>query len=72
MKQFLFFTNEGFTFDPDHKELHTLQILGDGMGNDVLEAFKTFKCNQSYLAEYAFKEVTALEYVGDMIHRLEL
>lgn len=72
MKQYLFFTNEGFTYDPCNKELHNMQILGDGIGEDILEAFKNFKHNQSYLSEYAFKEVTALEYVGDMILNLEL
>jgi hypothetical protein len=72
MKQFLFFTTEGFTFDPNHKELHNMQILGDGMGNDILEAFVSFKRNQSYLLEYGFKELIAVEYVGDMIRHLEL
>jgi hypothetical protein len=72
LKQFLFFTTEGFTFDPHHEELHNMQILGDGMGNDVLEAFKNFKHNQSYLLEYAYKEVIAVQYVGDMIRHLEL
>ena len=72
MRQYLFFTNEGFTYDPNNKKLHSMQILGDASGRDVLEAFKNFKHNQSYLLEYAFKEVTALEYIGDMILHLEL
>lgn len=72
MRQFLFFTREGFTFDPDHKELHNMQILGDGSGHDILEAFSNFKRNQSYLQRYAFKEIVAVQYVGDMIRHLEL
>ena len=72
MKQFLFFTSEGFTYDPLNNEIDNMQILGDGSGTDVLEAFKNFKFNQSYLAQYAFKEVIAVEYVGDMISDLEL
>jgi len=72
MKKFLFFSMEGFTFDPNHKELHNMQILGDGMGNDVLEAFGNFKCNQDYLLEYAFKKIVAVQYVGEMIRHLEL
>lgn len=72
MKQFIFFTMEGYTFDPNHKELNNMQLLGDGRGNDVLDAFKNFKRDQSYLQEYAFKEIIAVQYVGDMIRHLEL
>ena len=72
MRRYLFFTNEGFTFDPQMKKARNIQILGDGMGKNVLEAFKNFKHNQSYLTEYGFKAVTALEYIGDMIYPLEL
>ena len=72
MKKYLFFTNEGFTFDPSMKKANNMQILGDGSGADILEAFKNFKENQSYLAEYGFREVIALQYVGEMIFPLEL
>lgn len=72
MKNFLFFTDEGFTYDPNEKIIENLQILGTGEGNDVLEAFKDFKTNQSYLKEFTFKEVIALEYVGNFIRNLEL
>ena len=72
MKKYLFFTNEGSTYDPNNKELHNMQILGDGSGEDVLEAFKNFKHNQSYILEYDFKDVTALEYIGEAILHLEL
>ena len=72
MKNFIFITDEGFTYDPNEKEIENFQILGTGEGNDVLEAFKNFKINQSYLSEFAFKELIALEYVGDFIRNLEL
>lgn len=72
MKSFIFFTNEGFTQDPNHKEIPNMQILGSGEGDEILEAFKNFKQNQSYLSEFTFREVIALEYIGDMIRHLEL
>lgn len=72
MRSFIFFTNEGFTQDPSHKEIPNMQILGSGDGNDILEAFKNFKHNQSYLFKFSFKEVIALEYIGDFIRHLEL
>lgn len=49
-----------------------MQILGDGSGNDVLEAFGNFKREQDYLLERGFKEVIAVQYVGDMIRHLAL
>lgn len=72
MKCFIFFTDEGYTFDPLNNEVSNMQLLGDGRGNDVMQAFKSFKQNQSYLSDTAFKEVIALEYVGDFIRHLEL
>lgn len=72
MKQFIFFTNEGFTFDPNKKKITNMQILGSAEGKDILEAFSCFKQSHSYLKEYAFKSITAQECVGDFIKNLEL
>lgn len=72
MKSYLFFTKEGFTFDNNNKEIENMQILGMANGIDVLEAFRSFKINQSYLKDFAFKEVVAVQTVGDVIMNLEL
>jgi len=72
MKSYIFFTDEGYTQDQNNKEIPNMQILGSAEGNDILEAFKHFKENQSYLAEFSFKNVIALEFVGDFIRNLEL
>lgn len=72
MRNFLFFTTEGYTYDPNDKEITNMQILGSQEGEDILEAFKSFKQTHSYLREYAFKEVNAIECVGDFIRNLEL
>lgn len=72
MKNFLFFTNEGYTFDPDDRDIENMQILGTGKGDNILEAFKNFKFEQSYLEDFTFKEVIAVEYVDDFIRGLEL
>jgi len=72
MRNFLFFTTEGTTYDPNDKEITNMQILGSQEGEDILEAFKNFKQTHSYLREYAFKEVNAIECVGDFIRNLEL
>lgn len=72
MKNYLFFTSEGFTYDPKNKEIQNMQILGDATGNDVLEAFKNFKINQPYLKNFSFTNVMAIQTIDDVITNLEL
>ena len=72
MKSYIFFTQEGFTYDPNRKEIPNLQILWLGDGENIVEAFNNFKEAESYLSEYAFKKVVALEIIGDFIRGLEL
>lgn len=71
-KNFLFFTSEGFTFDSNNKEIQNMQILGDGFGNDILEAFKNFKNEQKYLKDFSFKNVMAIQTIGYVIRNFEL
>ena len=72
MKNYLFFTSEGFTFDPKNKEIQNMQILGDGLGKNLDEAFINFKTNQPYLKDFTFKNIMAIQTVGDVIKNLEL
>lgn len=72
MNNYLFFTKDGFTYDASNIETNNLQLLGSGVGNDVNEAFISFKQHQSYLLKQSYKNVTAIEYVGDFILNLEL
>lgn len=71
-KNFLFFTSEGFTYDSNNKDIQNMQILGDATGKDILEAFKNFKINQPYLKNFSFKNVMAIQTIGDVIRNLEL
>jgi hypothetical protein len=72
LKQFLFFTKEGFTYEPSGIESQNLQILGDAEGLNLLDAFKKFKQHQPYLKSSLYKEVIAIETVGEVIYNLEL
>lgn len=72
MKDFIFITDEGSTYDPNNKLIENMQLLGSAQGKDILEAFKNFKQAQSYLSEFAFKEVIAVEFVGNFIRNIEL
>ena len=72
MKNYLFLTKDGFTYDTSDNQTNNLQLLGTGVGNDILEAFISFKYNQSYILKQSFKNIIAVEYVGDFILNLEL
>ena len=71
-KNFLFFTSDGFTFDCNNKKIENMQILGDGFGEDIFEAFKNFKNEQAYLKDFTFKNLMAIQTIGDVIRNLEL
>ena len=71
-KNFLFFTKDGFTFDSNNKKIENMQILGDGFGEDILEAFNNFKNEQKYLRDFRFKNVMAIQTIGNVIRNLEL
>jgi hypothetical protein len=72
VREYIFLTTEGYTYDSNHKEISNMQILGSAEGSDVLEAFKIFKQTHSYIKEYAFTEVIALQTMGKFIRNLEL
>ncbi|MEW6552236.1 MAG: hypothetical protein AB7E13_11275 [Arcobacteraceae bacterium] len=72
MKNYLFLTNDGFTYDKGKKETNNFQLLGTGAGDNIFEAFNNFKHNQSYLLAYDFKNIMAVEYRGDFITNLKL
>ena len=72
MKNFLFFTSEGFTYDPKNKDIQNMKILGDGFGKDILEAFNNFKYEHQYLKNFSFTNIMAIQTVGYVIRNLEL
>jgi hypothetical protein len=72
MKEFIFLTTDGYTYDPNNKAISNMQILGSAEGIDILEAFKNFKDTHAYLKNYAFTSVIAQECVGGFIRNLEL
>lgn len=72
MKSFLFYTSDGYTYDNKGYEANNMQILGHGEGNDVLEALAYLKQHQDYIKKQAFKNVMAIQTIGDSILNLEL
>lgn len=65
MKQFLFYTDDGFTQDNDGKDIENSQILGWGSGIELNSAMENFKKNHKYLDEYNYEDIKAIEIITD-------
>lgn len=72
MKKYIFYTTDGFTYDNNHDEANNMQILGDGVGKNIDEALEHFKYNQPYIHAQAFKNIMAIQTVGDTILNIKL
>lgn len=55
MKQYLFYTGEGYTVSPNDSELESLQILGIEEGNDEEEALLNLIQTNDWIIESGFK-----------------
>ncbi|WP_418179001.1 hypothetical protein ACNSOO_08745 [Aliarcobacter lanthieri] len=64
MKNYLFYSQEGFTYDKSHNLTHNMQLFGSAKGKNIHEAFKNFKEEQSYLLELDYDKVIAIQIVS--------
>lgn len=72
MKNYLFYTQDGFTYDNSNNQTNNMQLLGNGRGKDLNEAFENFKENQSYLLCFDYENVIAIRTVFNSIMNLKL
>lgn len=65
MKDFIFITFEGYTFQPnsesDIPDIENMQVIGFSKGLNSKEAFENLKTKNSYLLETTFDEIIAIE-----------
>ncbi len=65
LKDFIFITFEGITFQPnsesDTPDIENMQIIGFEKGLDVNEAFENLKLHQEYLKNTTFDEIIGIE-----------
>lgn len=65
VRNFIFYTNEGFTFQPsseeDLLEVENCQVLGWGKGNSAEKAFENFKEENSWLKKLRFDRIIGAE-----------
>ena len=72
MKNYLFYTQEGFTYDKSHQSTNNMQLFGSAKGRNIDEAFKNFKEEQSYLLQKNYDKVIAIQTVSSAIINLRL
>ncbi|HRM77924.1 hypothetical protein [Aliarcobacter cryaerophilus] len=65
MKDFIFITFEGYTFQPnsesDIPDIENMQVIGFSKGLNSKEAFENLKIKSSYLKETNFNEIISME-----------
>jgi hypothetical protein len=57
MKNYIFYTNEGYTQDDNKRDIENCQIIGWAKGDTPTEAFKNLKQEYRHLKEMSFNEV---------------
>ena len=65
MKDFIFITFEGYTFQPNNEsdipDIENMQVIGFSKGLNSKEAFENLKIKSSYLKETNFNEIISME-----------
>ena len=72
MKNYLFYTQDGFTYDKSHNLTNNMQLFGSAKGKNINEAFENFKEEQSYLLQKNYDKVIAIQTVSSAIINLKL
>ena len=72
MKNYLFYTQDGFTYDKSHNLTNNMQLFGSAKGKNINEAFENFKEEQSYLLQKNYDKVIAIQTVSSAIINLRL
>ena len=72
MKNYLFYTQDGFTYDKSHNLTNNMQLFGSAKGRNIDEAFENFKEEQSYLLQKNYDKVIAIQTVSSAIINLRL
>ena len=65
MKDFIFITFEGYTFQPNNEsdipDIENMQVIGFSKGLNSKEAFENLKIKSSYLKETNFNKIISME-----------
>lgn len=65
--RYVFYTTDGYTEDMNNKSIENCQILGFANGNNIKVAYNNFLLENSYLRNYTYNNVLALEVKGTSV-----
>lgn len=65
MKRYIALTDEGYTYEPDGKDIENLQVLGIAEGADEEEAIDNLLKESPWIKNTSFKSIICLEITGD-------
>lgn len=75
-RSFIFYTTEGFTFQPDSEndtpEIDNCQVLGWGRGDTAQEAYENFKKEKASLEKLKFDSVIGAELKDEKTYNFSL
>ena len=71
MKQYIFVSSEGYTYQPDSvsniSDIENLQVIGFGKGLSSNEAFNNMLLDDKHIQETNFNEVHCYRLISDKI-----
>jgi len=68
MKNYIFYTSEGFTQDNKNNDTNNCQVIGWGAGVNENAAFKNLLIECPYLKEHYFDEIMCQELESDKVY----
>lgn len=72
MKDYIFLTNEGYTYQPNSESIEpdceNAQLIGVAKGNTQEEAFNNLINEKEYLRKFNFDEIYCYELAEDYEH----
>jgi hypothetical protein len=75
-RHFIFYTAEGFTFQPDSEndtpEVDNCQVLGWGRGDSAQEAYENFKKENTWLEKLHFNFLIGAELQDEKTYHFNL
>ncbi len=76
LKDFIFYTTEGTTFQPlstaEYPDTENCQILGWAKGCNPKEAFESLKSEYPWICDSSFREVIGCELKNEKTHYFSL
>ena len=72
MRNYIFYTGEGYTMSPNNLQIENCQVLGWSQGENEQQAFNAFVKENKFLKKYKYKQIVCQEIMKDKIFNMSL